>query len=221
MLTLPWVLVTQGYTLIKLHRNLKAVHSTIEAMKKKVSLWVSDIEIPELSTEGHRQEMTTDSREWPPEQSRVSRGQQGCASSGGQPPRKELGQSLLPRALSALSSSEFHSLLISTSAEHPMGVERKWVMTRPCSATGGCQTHQQQPFRGTQGAGVERPAETHGHHRGHYKGHSTCLHRCPLLSSNLMKQEGSEGGLNVSVHLPGLCQQVPGWPQSPQATCPQ
>lgn len=35
MLTLPWVLVTQGYTLIKLHRNLKAVHSTIEAMKKK------------------------------------------------------------------------------------------------------------------------------------------------------------------------------------------
>lgn len=44
-----------------------------------------------------------------------------------------------------------------------------------------------------------------------------------LPSSWEMKDRAGEDrkSLTVSAHLPGLCLQGPGWPQSPPATCPQ
>lgn len=142
---------------------------------------------------------------------RVGQGHQGCASSGCQPPRKERlpAPNCLGHSLPFLPSCSLCSFprMVSIHAGH--------TGSTPCPALGKCQTTVS-PEGGDQG--THRPVKTGGHRGGHLQ-RPQPSQRIPyhLLPSSLVLT----GKMMLSVHLPGLYPQGPGWPPSLQATCPQ
>lgn len=158
----------------------------------------------------HQQKVTNDRREGHSNQCQGEPGSPGLCSFR-QPASQEgvPASTQLPGALSALSPSKF-SLLFPTSGEHRC----RSHSTHPMPSLGRAPNN---PLPIVQESGNTQArddmrlqkqtfAKTPAMHRG-----SPTTLCCPPGSGKMI----------LSVHLPGLYLQGPGWPQSPQATCPQ
>lgn len=132
---------------------------------------------------------------------RVSPGHQGCASSGSQPPRKER----LPAP-----NCPGHSLPFPTDGEHPCRSHRTHAMS-------SLRRVPDNPLPRVQGSGnTQAYKDMRSQKRTFAK--APAITEDPRLPSAVLL--GSETVM-LSVRLPGLYLQGPGWPQSLQATCPQ
>lgn len=140
-----------------------------------------------------------------------------------------------PEALSALSASKFPQLVPMKGERGGAGggVSREEVgdsdRTQAIVGLGkvpGTSSHLPPPAKGRL-KGHTSPRDTDSYRNGHLQDPSSCTND-PSALCFPPQHLGDEGEgwkgqeqLTWNAHLPGLCLQGPGWPQSPPATCPQ